>query len=63
MVREELEPVGTRLTSIEAELGSIRREVDDLSEKFENVSGFRKEIDHALERIAAIESISLSKSK
>jgi hypothetical protein len=31
------------------------KELDDLSEKFANVSGFRKEIDHALERIAAVE--------
>jgi predicted amidohydrolase len=31
-----------------------RRELDDLREKFENVSGFRKEIDHALERVAEI---------
>jgi hypothetical protein len=29
--------------------------LDDLSARFENVLGFRKEIDHALERIAAIE--------
>jgi hypothetical protein len=34
---------------------SIRRDLDDLRERVANVSGFRKEIDHALERIAAIE--------
>jgi hypothetical protein len=33
----------------------IRDELDDVSEKFGSVCGFRKEIDHALERIAAIE--------
>jgi septal ring factor EnvC (AmiA/AmiB activator) len=48
IVRAELEP-------IRSELKLIRDELDDLAEKFENVSGFRKEIDHALERIAAIE--------
>ena len=37
------------------ELADIRREVEHLREQFENVSGFRKEIDHALERIGAIE--------
>jgi uncharacterized coiled-coil DUF342 family protein len=47
-LREEFAPV-------RSELRSIRDELDGLIEKFENVSGFRKEIDHALERIAAIE--------
>ena len=47
-LREELAP-------IRSDLKSIRDDLDDLSEKLENVSGFRKEIDHALERIAAIE--------
>jgi DNA-binding PucR family transcriptional regulator len=46
-------------TIVNEEVGPIRSvirdELDDLSEKFANVSGFRKEIDHALERIAAIE--------
>ena len=55
IVREELEPVEARLTSIESELRSIRRDLDELRENVENVSGFQKEIDHALERIAAIE--------
>jgi archaellum component FlaC len=48
IVTEEIGP-------IRSELRLIRDDLDDLSEKFENVSGFRKEIDHALERIAAIE--------
>jgi hypothetical protein len=48
IVNEELGP-------IRSELRLIRDELDDLSEKFANVSGFRKEIDHALERISAIE--------
>ena len=47
--------VAEELTPVVAELRSIRRELDDLREKVENVSGFRKEIDHALERIATIE--------
>ena len=37
------------------EIADIRRDLEDLMEKFENVTGYRKEIDHALERIAAIE--------
>ena len=36
-------------------LTAIRKKLDDLQEKFENVLGFRKEIDHALARITAIE--------
>ncbi len=48
IVREELAP-------IRSELKSISNDLDDLMEKFENVSGDRKEIDHALERLAAIE--------
>ena len=47
IVRDELAP-------IRSELKSIRRDLDDLREKVENVIG-QKEIDHALERIAAIE--------
>jgi predicted nucleic acid-binding Zn-ribbon protein len=47
--------LGGQLTGVERELKSVRRDLDDLREKVENVSGFQKEIDHALERIAAIE--------
>jgi chromosome segregation ATPase len=54
-VEMRLTAVETRLTSIESELRSIRRDLDDLREKVENVLGFRKESDHALERIAAID--------
>jgi predicted RNase H-like nuclease (RuvC/YqgF family) len=34
---------------------SIHRELDDIKQQIENKSGYGKEIDHALERIAAIE--------
>ena len=47
--------VGEELAPIRAELKSIRLDLDDLKEKVENVTGFHKEIDHALERIAKIE--------
>ena len=43
------------INGIERELKSIRRDLNDLTDKFGNVAGYRKEIDHALERIAAIE--------
>ncbi len=44
-----------KLRPISAELTSIRRDLEDLRVKVENVIGYRKEIDHAFERIAAIE--------
>jgi len=40
---------------LHAELKSVRTDLKSLKEKVENVTGYRKEIDHALERIAAIE--------
>jgi chromosome segregation ATPase len=54
-LKADIVALGEHITSIERELKSIRRELDDLIERVENVSGFRKEIDHAFERIAAIE--------
>ena len=36
-------------------LKAIRRDLYELADKGENISSYRKEIDHALERIAAIE--------
>ena len=53
--KEDIANLAEQLTSVERELKSIRRDLDDLREKVENVIGFQKEIDHALERIAAIE--------
>ena len=44
-----------RFDNIDRELHSIRTELDDLHEKVENITGYRKEIDHALDRLAAIE--------
>lgn len=48
IVREELRDVRN-------DLKAIRAELDELSEKIDNIAGYRKEIDHALDRIAAIE--------
>ena len=44
-----------RLLPLSRELQSIRRDLGDLAAKVHNVMGFAKDIDHALERIAAIE--------
>jgi hypothetical protein len=48
IVREELRDV-------RSDVKAIRTELDELREKVDNIAGYRKEIDHALERIAAIE--------
>jgi predicted nucleic acid-binding Zn-ribbon protein len=49
------EEVRAEFSSIRSELKSLRTELDALKQKIENLSGFSKEIDHAFERIAAIE--------
>jgi predicted nucleic acid-binding Zn-ribbon protein len=48
IISEEIRP-------IHAELADIRRDLDDLRSRVANIAGYGKEIDHALERIAAIE--------
>jgi predicted component of type VI protein secretion system len=46
-----------------AEVKAIREDLEDLKETMENVTGFRKEIDNALERIARSRSIWESKRR
>lgn len=53
--KDDIATLAGQLTSMERELKAIRGGLDDLREKVENASGFRREIDHALERIATIE--------
>ena len=48
IIREETKDIRT-------ELASIRRDLEALTDKVDNIAGLPKEIDHALERIAAIE--------
>jgi archaellum component FlaC len=52
---QRFDNIENELRGIRADLRGIRNELEDLREKVENVLGYRKEIDHALERIAAIE--------
>jgi predicted RNase H-like nuclease (RuvC/YqgF family) len=54
-LKGDIATLGEQVASVEGELRAMRRDLDDLREEVENVLGFRKEIDHALERIAAIE--------
>lgn len=44
-----------RLTSIEREISDVHRQLESLSEAVGYISGFAKEIDHLLKRVAAIE--------
>lgn len=44
-----------QVASIEMELRSIRRDLDRLADQVSNLSGLRKEVDYAFERIVAIE--------
>jgi hypothetical protein len=54
-LRTDIAALGTQAASMERDLKSIRRDLNDLMDKVDNIMGFRKEIDHALERIVAIE--------
>jgi septation ring formation regulator EzrA len=54
--KADIAALGEQVASIEGDLKSIRRDLNDLADKVDNISGYRREIDHALERIAEIES-------
>ena len=56
IIRKEVPQIVREETKdIRAELTSIRRDLEALTGKVDNIVGLPKEIDHALERIAAIE--------
>jgi|HubBroStandDraft_6_1064221.scaffolds.fasta_scaffold153820_2 chromosome segregation ATPase len=54
-LKADIATLGEQVAGIERDLKTIRRDLDDLMEKVENITGYRKEIDHAFDRIAAIE--------
>ena len=54
-LKSDIAALGDQVASIERDLRQIRRDLYELADKVENIGGYRKEIDHALERIAAIE--------
>jgi hypothetical protein len=53
-LEDKIEKLATKNDLVQVER-SISRELDDIKGQLKNVGGFGKEIDHALERIAAIE--------
>ncbi len=56
IIRNEVpQIVRGEVNDIRAELTSIRRDLEALTGKVDNIVGQPREIDHALERIAAIE--------
>jgi surfactin synthase thioesterase subunit len=56
ILREEVRViVREELRDLRSDVKAIRTELDELKEKVDNITGYRKEIDYALERIAAIE--------
>jgi hypothetical protein len=61
VTKSDLVNLATRddLTKLEVKIDkldiSVHRELESIKEQLTNVIGYRKEIDHALERIAAIE--------
>jgi chromosome segregation ATPase len=54
-IDQRFDNIERELHGLRAEVKSIRTELDDLREKVDNITGYRKEIDHALERVAAME--------
>ena len=54
-LKGDIAALGEQIASIERDLKQIRRDLYELADKVENIAGYRKEIDHALERIATIE--------
>jgi flagellar hook-associated protein FlgK len=58
-VNERLDQIGqnldTQLLNLGSEIRSIHRELDTLTQAVGNMTGFSKEIDHLLQRVAAIE--------
>jgi len=51
----DLAALSEQVAGIERDLKTLRRELNDLTEIVENIAGYRKEIDHAFDRITTIE--------
>jgi transposase len=54
-IDQRFDRIDAEVTRVHAELKQLRDELNDLSEQVGNMLGYRKEIDHALTRITAIE--------
>lgn len=54
-VDEHIDTFNEKFDDLKRELSDIHRQLDHLNEAAANFSGFTKEIDHLLRRVAAIE--------
>ena len=54
-LKEFREETAENFRALRAEVADVRRDVEELKSRVDNSAGYSKEIDHALERIAAIE--------
>ena len=54
-LKEFREDAAESFRALRAEVADVRRNVEELKSRADNSAGYSKEIDHALERIAAIE--------
>ncbi len=54
-LKEFREETAENFRTLRAEVADIRRDFEEMKSRVANVTGYGKEIDHALERIAAIE--------
>ena len=56
-LKEFREETAENFRAMRAEVADVRRDVEELKSRVANISGYGKEIDHALERIAASEAV------
>ena len=53
--KEFREETAENFRALRAEVADIRRDLEEMKSRVANITGYGKEIDHALERIVAIE--------
>ena len=53
--KEFREETAENFCALRAEVTDIRRDLEEMKSRVANITGYGKEIDHALERVAAIE--------
>ena len=54
-LKEFREETAENFRALRAEVADIRRDLEEMKSRVANITGYGKEIDHALERVAAIE--------